>query len=103
MNISTLGLMRKNGKLIMGFDAVCREFASEKSPLVGVAVSGDLSPKTLKELLFQRDKAKSSAKICRLSATMDELAAVLGKKCGVIAVTDEGFWKIIDSSETELV
>lgn len=93
MNISTLGLMKKKGVLITGFDAVEREIKDPSSKVCGILLASDLSPKSKKEILFLRDKFCSRLEIAVLPAGMEETGAILGKKTGIIAVTDEGFWK----------
>lgn len=97
MNLSTLGLMKKTGCLIVGFDAVKREIESPGSKIKGVALSGDLSAKTKKEVLFLRDKHRPSMNIVVLQADMKQIESVIGKKTGIAAITDEGFWKSLSA------
>ena len=68
--LSTLGLCRKSGRLIHGFDPV--------------------SEKTQKEMRFFCDKY--SALLSQCDCTMDEIKSVLGKRTGVLAVLDEGLY-----------
>lgn len=93
MNLSTLGLMKKTGCLIVGFDAVKREMENPASKIAGVALSNDLSAKTKKEILFLRNKHRPSMNIVVLDADMKQIEGVIGKKTGIAAITDEGFWK----------
>ncbi len=95
MNLSTLGLMKKTGCLIVGFDAVKREITDQKSKVKGIALSKDLSPKTKKEVLFLRDKYRPELDIAALDADMEQIESVIGKKTGIAAITDEGFWKAL--------
>ncbi len=95
MNLSTLGLMKKTGCLIVGFDAVKRELIDPKSRVKGIALSKDLSPKTKKEVLFLRDKYRPELDIMALDADMEQIESVIGKKTGIAAITDEGFWKAL--------
>ncbi len=95
MQLSTLGLMRKVGCLVVGFDAVEREIKDSASRIQGVLVASDLSPKTKKELEFVRDRNRGGLRIAELNAGMDEIEGVLGKRTGVIAVMDLGFWKMV--------
>lgn len=95
MNLSTLGLMKKTGCLIVGFDAVKREITDPKSKVKGIALSKDLSPKTKKEVLFLRDKYRPELDIAALDADMEQIESVIGKKTGIAAITDEGFWKAL--------
>lgn len=93
MKLSTLGLMKKTGCLIVGFDAVKRELEDPKSKIQGIALSKDLSPKTRKEILFLRGKYRPQTKIVGLDADMSQIEGIIGKKTGIAAITDEGFWK----------
>ena len=100
MNISTLGLMKKTGSIITGFDAVEREIKNPASKICGVALASDLSPKSRKEILFVREKHRPQLAVVTLPADMEQIGSVLGKKTGIVAVMDTGFWKsIIDSCE----
>ena len=95
MNISTLGLMKKTGSIVTGFDAVEREIKNPASKICGVALASDLSPKSRKEILFVREKYRPDMAAVTFPATMEEIGSVLGKKTGIAAVMDEGFWKSI--------
>ena len=100
MNISTLGLMKKTGSIVTGFDAVEREIKNPASKICGVALARDLSPKSRKEILFIREKFHPQLAVAELPADMEQIGSVLGKKTGIVAVMDEGFWKsIIDGCE----
>lgn len=87
--------MKKTGCLIVGFDAVKREMESPVSKIAGVALSNDLSAKTKKEILFLRNKHRPSMNIVVLDADMKQIEGVIGKKTGIAAITDEGFWKAL--------
>ena len=85
--LSTLGLCMRAGKLNFGFETV-------KSAVLGGTVhllmtASDLSPKTAKEVAFLADK--HAVTLLSLPVTMDEMKFAMGKKTGVLAVTDEGF------------
>ena len=95
MNLSTLGLMKKTGCLITGFDAVKRELENPKTKVQGVALSKDLSPKTKKEILFLREKYRPQTEMVLLNADMSQIESIIGKKTGIAAITDEGFWKAL--------
>lgn len=89
--LNTIGLCKKAGKLIGGFDPVFEEFAKPKSKAAGILIASDISAKTKKEVLFQAERYNAQVK--ELDCTMDELQGVLGKRLGVIAILDEGFYK----------
>ena len=88
--LSTLGLCRKSGRLIHGFDPVCDELKNPKSKIAGVIVAKDVSEKTQKEMNFFCDKYKVRLFVC--ANTMNEIKNVLGKRTGVLAVLDEGLF-----------
>ena len=93
MNISTLGLMKRTGCIVIGFDAVEREIKDPASKICGLALAKDLSPKSRKEILFAREKHRPQMAAVTLPADMEQISSVLGKKTGIIAVMDMGFWK----------
>ena len=88
--LSTLGLCRRAGKMIYGFDPVCEEIKNEKSKVCGVALAKDISPKTLKEITFVCEK--HNVRLFQSDADMDEIKSVLGKRTGIIAILDEGLF-----------
>jgi len=88
MNIlTTLGLCKRAGKLITGFDAVVADI----NKAAGILITRDLSEKTKKEITFQCDKHKT--KLIEIDHTMEEIESVLNKKTGIIAVLDNGLFK----------
>ena len=89
--LSTLGLYRKSGKVILGFDPVCDELKNPKSKIAGVVIAKDVSEKTQKEMRFFCDKYETMLFVCE--NTMDEIKNVIGKRTGVLAVLDEGLYK----------
>lgn len=91
--LSTLGLCRKSGRLIHGFDPVCEELKNPKSKISGVILASDVSDKTRKEMSFFCDKY--SVKLSQCECTMDEIKTVLSKRTGVLAVLDEGLYTVL--------
>jgi ribosomal protein L7Ae-like RNA K-turn-binding protein len=87
--IQTIGLCRRAGKLVTGFDAVTREIANKKA--AGVVVTSDISEKTLKEVNFCADK--NNVKVLQIPDTMDDIEKVLKKHTGVMAILDKGLYK----------
>lgn len=84
-----LGLAKKAGKIILGFDAVLDSIKDEKAKLV--LISTDLSEKTEEDV---RKKANTKkVVVSKLPFTMNEIDYILGKHSGIISVTDEGFAK----------
>jgi ribosomal protein L30E len=91
--LNTLGLCKKAGKLIAGFDAVIAEMArsaNNVSNVSGIVTASDLSEKSRKEIKFHC--GKHGKPVIEINATMNEIESVLGKKTGIIAILDDGLW-----------
>ena len=93
----SLGLCRKAGKLLLGFDTVIE--AIQKGEAVLVLLAKDCSERTVRGI-----KAAALENGCEISAlplTMDEISFAVAKRAGVLAVCDSGFAKkfktLIDS------
>lgn len=84
--LSTIGLCRRAGKLELGFDAVVKAVA--KGAIAQVVIASDLSPKSRKELEFSCERHHMNVFV--LDATMDALEHLLGKRVGIIGITDKG-------------
>ena len=86
-----LGIARRSGHILIGFDAVRAALLAGKTQLILLA--SDCSPKTEKELRFAgRD---TTCPIHTVDMTKDEMAAALGlqKPVAVVATDDPGFAK----------
>lgn len=92
--ISALSLSKKAGKLILGFDVVKESVQNKTAKLVVLA--SDVSFKTKKEMDFIC--SGQEVKRVTIPLKMDEIWYVVGKRAGVIAVTDNGFADMIDSA-----
>ena len=92
MNNNKTGMIticKKAGKLAVGMDMVkkvCGEGAA-----AAVFITTDISEKSFKEVRYIC--ARNSVKLYRLEMTMDDMWYGLGKKAGIIAMTDHGFAK----------
>ncbi len=86
--LGLLGMARRAGRLIAGFDATLDAVKAHRAQLVLLA--SDLSPKTEKELRFQ---AETAVPILTLALTKEEIghAAGFGKPVGVVTTEDKGF------------
>lgn len=84
-----LSMSRKAGKLVMGMDMVKDACSAGNAKAVFTAT--DISEKSLKEVRYTC--AKYDVKLYALSMNMDEVALGLGKRVGVVAMTDAGFAK----------
>lgn len=94
-----LSMCRKAGKLVMGMDMVKDACALGNAKAVFVAT--DLSAKSLKEIRYTC--ARYDARLYALGMTMDEIALGIGKRTGVLAMTDAGFSKSCAKGLEEIV
>ena len=85
--LSLLGLSRKAGKLLFGFETV--KTAMQKGQVEIVFSSCDLSLKTAKELRFICENLE--VEHIETNYDMKTLGSAIGKMTGIVAVTDEGF------------
>ena len=84
--LSLLGLMRRAGKLSLGFDAAADSVQSGESCLI--LTTADISPKTLKELNY---KINQKTDVFPLDCTQEELGAAIGRNVKIISINDKGF------------
>lgn len=94
MSKNVMGLITmcaKAGRLGLGLD-MAKE-ACKNGTACGCVAATDLSPKSLKELKFFCNKY--NVPIYSLGLTMDEVWQELGKRAGIMAVNDKGFWKAL--------
>ncbi len=96
--LSTIGLCRRAGKLIYGFDAVVGEMKAKADDIGGVLLASDLSGKTKKEVRFECEKY--GVNVTEIAGTLDDIKGIIGKRTGVLAVLDEGLYRSIVLSET---
>lgn len=87
--IGLVTMCRKAGKLVMGMDMV--KEACNTNTAKAVFTASDFSEKSLKEVKYVC--YKNGIKLYALGMTMDEIGEGLGKRTGVIAMTDGGFAK----------
>lgn len=81
-----LSLCRRAGKLVAGYDAVCEAVLGGNATLVLFAC--DISTKT------KRNAEKACEGLCQfamLPYTKDELAVIVHKPAGILAVADTDF------------
>ena len=84
-----LTMCRKAGKLKLGMDMT--KTSCNSGEAVAVFVATDFSPKSLKEVKFVCHSAEIP--IFSLGVTMDDMWYGIGKRVGVITITDSGFAK----------
>ena len=90
MSNNKMGLLtmcRKAGKLKLGMDMV--KTSCKNGEAFAVFVVDDFSVKSLKEVKFTCNR--ENVPIYNLGVTMDDILYGLGKRVGVMAVTDSGF------------
>ncbi len=98
-NISgLLSMCRRAGKLVMGMDMV--KGACHDGAAYGVYVAKDLSPKSLKEVMYVC--FKDGVKLYGTDMDMEQISNSIGKKSGVLAITDAGFNKKASSIATPI-
>ena len=85
--ISTLSLARKAGRLTAGADAVSEAVRSGQAGAVFIAA--DLSPRSQKNIRYVCQPL--SVPVIPLKIAMDEMAAQIGRRSGILAVADDGF------------
>lgn len=88
--LSLLGIIRRAGRLELGFDAAKESIQNGKGFLL--ITSSDISQRSKKELAFF---ARENEKIIIRPApyTIDDFNKAVGKKVKIISICDEGFGK----------
>jgi len=86
-----LGLCRKAGKLVFGFDMTVE--AMQKGTAESVLISSDCSERTARNI--KRIAEETGTEIYILPLTMDEISYAVAKRAGVLSVCDSGFSKKI--------
>jgi ribosomal protein L7Ae-like RNA K-turn-binding protein len=84
--LSMLGMCRRAGKLVIGYEKSAESIKAYKAELVLVA--SDTAARTEKELRFV---AKETVAVIRLTAPKEDLSHAIGTPAGVVTVTDAGF------------
>jgi ribosomal protein L7Ae-like RNA K-turn-binding protein len=92
-----LTLARKAGKLVLGFDAVKETLQNRTSKLT--IITSDVSQKTEKEVRFYC--TRFCVDIISVPLSMDDVSKLLGKKSGVISITDSGLAELIKKKYNE--
>ena len=98
--LNFLGLCKRAGYLISGADTVTRAVNEGKALLVLYAL--DVSDNSIKGVLRAAQDKNVPAR--QLPRNKEELSFALGKHCGIICTTDQGFAKkiltLLESDET---
>ncbi len=86
--LSLLGLCRRAGRLVIGFDPVKEAIDTDKAFLILCA--SDISHNTEKKIRMAVE-AKGNVEYRIINRTKDEVSFSLGKTCATLAVIDKGF------------
>lgn len=97
--VGMMGLARRAGVLIFGFDRVVEKMRVGK--VACAFITSDCSPKTKKEVRFFGNKY--STKVVELPIEMDDLKPLFGKRVGVTAIEDKALAERIESLSKENV
>lgn len=89
--LAALGICKRAGRLCFGFETV--KTALQKGQAEIVFSAADLSKKTQKELSFLCSQLE--VELFETAYDMQTLGSSIGKKTGIIAVTDEGLAKMV--------
>lgn len=85
--LGAIGLCRRAGALTVGFDAVKDAVLSGKAHLV--LYTQDASEGNVRRIQWMCREVGDACDVCGLPLTKNDLAAILHKAVGVLAVTDE--------------
>lgn len=83
----TLSMCRRAAKLICGTDEV--KSACQRKTAFLVLTASDFSEKSKKEI--SRVCLREKIPLLTIAETMDDIGGAIGKRFGVMAVTDKGF------------
>ncbi len=89
--LSSISLSKRAGKLLLGFDVVKGAVLEGKAALVLFA--SDLSDKTRRSM--ERICEEWEVPTAALPYTLDEIFAEVGKRAGILAISDRGLAKLV--------
>lgn len=95
--ISTISLSKRAGKLVLGYDVV--KEAVIYGDVDTVFIAKDLSPKSEKNIRFLC--REQNVEVIRLPVVMDEVWTEVGKRAGILAISDNGLAKKLISMVAE--
>lgn len=85
--LSFLGLARRAGKLCLGRDAAEESIRAAKAE--ALLLASDISERSARQI--RRDAAEHGVPVLCLAAGMSQIEAAVGKRAGILTVTDAGF------------
>ena len=89
--LGALGLCKKAGKLIIGFDVVGESIRRGNVALLVLAE--DLSPKSAGRITALA--AERKVRHLTIGAAMDDIERLLGKRAGILAIADQGLAEVV--------
>ncbi len=92
---NSITLCKRAGKLVVGFD-LCKA-AMQAGTAALVILASDISEKTRKEVLFLAEQHDCG--VAGTALTMDELWYCIGKRSGVLAISDAGLASVFLRSD----
>ncbi len=93
--LTLLGFAAKAGKLFFGMDASVNSL--KKNVVRLVVTADDLSAKSRKEISFYAT-GKNIPVITLRDCNIETLSKAIGKRAGIVAVSDDGFAKAISEA-----
>ncbi|MFA9380819.1 MAG: L7Ae/L30e/S12e/Gadd45 family ribosomal protein [Acetanaerobacterium sp.] len=90
--LSMIGMSKRAGKLVAGFDTVTEGVRT--GSIACVFYASDVSPKTIKELAYICNQ--ENAATVPVPVTMDEIKRITARRAGIFAVTDAGLRRKIN-------
>lgn len=82
-----IGLCRKAGKLVLGYDMTVE--AMQKGKTFLVLTASDCAERTLRGIGFCAEETETE--VSELPLTKDEISFAVGKRAGVLGICDKGF------------
>ena len=96
--LNSLGICKRAGKLVFGFETV--KTAMQSGYAVLIFTAADLSEKTKKGMRFL--SSQMQIEFVETGYDMDSLGSSIGRKTGIIAVTDEGLAAMVKNKLVSL-
>lgn len=88
-----LGIARKASKTALGYDPVIE--AVMKGKVCLILLASDISPKSAKGICLAAEY--DNITVAETQISMDEFGNAIGKRCGIIGITDEGIAKTLQT------
>ena len=93
-----LGISKKAGKLITGIDPAEEE--KKKRKVMMLFLAEDLSPKTAVKI--EKTADGFNVKTIKVNCTMDEISFSIGRRTGILAITDKGIAQSLEKLAVQI-